>query len=129
MLLKWIRCEALNRNVFGHGQKVWAELRNVPGFLSQRGGWWHDTAHVIALWSGVDSHDLFHGTFHDELEAAQAGTYERADVRPDGADHFVRAQTEMWNPGMSTAPGFVGGVFGRHDNEFLVELEPDWEVL
>ncbi|MCP2202462.1 Antibiotic biosynthesis monooxygenase [Lentzea flava] len=42
------------------------------------------------------------------------------DVRPGREEHFVRAQSEVWNPGMEAAPGMTGGVFGRHGQEFLV---------
>ena len=87
---------------------------------------------------------------HDRIAAAQAGTYDTASVRvfshrldigagfqslgsaalvrlahcqvrPGRRDHFVGVQAEVWNPGMTAAPGMTGGVFAeRGDAEFLV---------
>lgn len=152
MLLKWIRCSADDPGAFARGQLAWAGLRGLPGFLGQRGGWSGD-AHVIALWSDVDSHARFVAGPHDALAAGQAGTYRHADVRlleaepfgkplgggevlrlahcrvrPDRVQHFRRMQTEVWNGGMAAAPGFVGGLFGCRDTtEFLVVSQ--WESV
>jgi hypothetical protein len=149
VLLNWIRCAVADRPAFGRGQLGWAGLRGVPGFLGQWGGWSGD-AHVVALWSSSDSHADFLAGPHDALAAGQVGTYSSADVRlfsaspiggsfggggvprlahcfvhADRVAHFRRVHREVWNPGMAGAPGFVGGVFGARDREFLVVTQ--WE--
>jgi heme-degrading monooxygenase HmoA len=117
MMIKWIRCRAVD----------------VDAFDSRR------------------DHQEFMTGAHNRLAAGQAGTYDRIDVRllahhldigsgfavdlPVGSvvrlahcqvkagrqEHFVRAQAEVWNPGMLAAPGMLGGVFARRgETEFLV---------
>ena len=45
----------------------------------------------------------------------------RCRVKAGRQEHFVRAQAEVWNPGMGAARGMRGGVFARGDGtEFLV---------
>jgi heme-degrading monooxygenase HmoA len=145
MLIKWVRCRVTGPSAFGRGQEGWGALADVPGFLGQWGGWSEPgVAHVVALWRSGDAHAAFLAGPHDRLAAAQAGTFDGIDVRlfdrelemdgpRDGAvvrlahchvhagreEHFVRAQSEVWTPGM-TAAGMRGGVFGRNAAEFLV---------
>ncbi|HEX8869648.1 MAG TPA: DUF4937 domain-containing protein [Lentzea sp.] len=145
MLIKWVRCRVTDASTFSRGQEGWRPLTDVPGFLGQWGGWSEPgVAHVVALWRSPDDHTAFLAGPHDRLAAAQTGTFDRIDVRlfdreldmggpRDGAvvrlahchvragreDHFVRAQSEVWTPGM-TAAGMRGGVFGRNGSEFLV---------
>ncbi len=88
---------------------------------------------------------------HDGIASAQAGTYHAIEVRlfrrlmeigerfPAGfagaslarlaychvkanrQAHFIAAQAEVWNPGMTSVPGMYGGMFGqRGEAEFLV---------
>ncbi|GIM93213.1 hypothetical protein Ato02nite_050060 [Paractinoplanes toevensis] len=90
------------------------------------------------------------GGGHDRIAAAQVGTCDEIRVRvldqilTVGADllvglsvasllrlahchvrehsqaHFVQAQAEVWNPGMTGAPGMCGGVFAQNgESEFL----------
>ncbi|MBO0839261.1 MAG: YdbC family protein [Sciscionella sp.] len=155
MLLKWIRCTVADRPAFDRGQRDWAGLRELPGFLGQRGGWATDgTANILALWSDVASYQRFMAAEHDELAAGQAGTIARTDVRlfqrrlpigqlPAGnghiggalrlahcmvranrIEHFIGVQSTVWNPGMNSTEGFVGGVFAqREELEFLVATQ------
>jgi hypothetical protein len=107
-------------------------------------------AHIVGCWADAAAYRAFMGEVHDGIAAAQAGTYGSAGVRvfarvldigagfavddaatvlrlaqchvrPGRRGHFVGAQAEVWNPGMTAAPGMLGGVFAdRDDDEFLV---------
>jgi heme-degrading monooxygenase HmoA len=88
---------------------------------------------------------------HDRIGAAQLNTYQAVDVllfehrldigerfpadfagaslvrlahchvKANRQAHFIRAQSEVWNPGMTGAPGMCRGVFAqRGETEFLV---------
>jgi len=86
VLVKWIRCGAVDRVDFDRGQRAWADLRGIPGFLGQRGGWSRregepDVAHIVALWADQNSHDAFMAGPHDAMAAAGEGTYGDIDVR------------------------------------------------
>lgn len=149
MLVKWVRCRVTDPDTFGRGQQGWAALAGVPGFLGQCGGWSRrrpDVAHVFAWWRSPDDHEAFLSGPHDRLAESQAGSYgdidvhlfgheltigagpgrgsavrlAHCDVRPGREEHFVRAQSEVWNPGMEAAPGMSGGLFCRQQREFLV---------
>jgi heme-degrading monooxygenase HmoA len=149
MLLKWVACRVADRAAFHRGQLAWAELTGVPGFLGQFGGWSRGEpglAHVFARWAGESAHRAFLNGPHDRIAAAQAGTYQAIDVRlfqelftingdcagtllrlahcqvRDGRqEHFMQAQTGVWNPGMAASPGMGGGVFAqRGASDFLV---------
>lgn len=107
--------------------------------------------HVFGCWADRPSHAAFMGRTHDRIAVAQAGTYDTIEVRlfehrmdigdPFPADftgasmlrlahchvkasrraHFIRAQAEVWNPGMAGAPGMLRGVFAQGGaDEFLV---------
>ncbi|MEV6348692.1 DUF4937 domain-containing protein [Actinoplanes sp. NPDC051851] len=145
MLIKWVTCDVVDRAAFGRGQLEWAALRGLPGFLGQCGGWGRQRAHVFGFWADEGAYRAFMEGAHDHLAKAQSGTFGAIDVRlfdsvldlgrGDGElirlahchvregrqEHFVRAQREVWNPGMTASPGMTGGAFGRHgDREFLV---------
>jgi heme-degrading monooxygenase HmoA len=149
VLIKWVRCRVTDREAFTRGQEGWKALAEVPGFLGQCGGWSRTragVAHVFAWWRSEDDHAAFLAGPHDGLAAGQAGSYgeigvrlfEReliigagpgvgnvvrlahCDVLAGREEHFVRAQSEVWNPGMEDAPGMLGGLFGRREREFLV---------
>jgi hypothetical protein len=108
-------------------------------------------AHVFGCWADQPSYERFMAETHDGIASAQAGTYDAIEVRlfehlmeigarfPAGfADaslarlaychvranrqaHFIGAQVEVWNPGMTRSPGMRGGMFGqRGEAEFLV---------
>ncbi|RJQ81013.1 DUF4937 domain-containing protein [Pseudonocardiaceae bacterium YIM PH 21723] len=110
-----------------------------------------DLAHVFAWWSTERDHREFMAGVHDGLAAGQVGTYGAIDVSrwehhldigsglpracPAGSvlrlahcrvrdgrqDHFIRAQADVWNPGMRAWPGMLGGLFaGRGRAEYLV---------
>lgn len=154
MMIKWVRCHAVDVDAFDRGQRAWSGLSGLPGFLGQCGGWSRrepGVAHVFAWWRSPRHHQEFMAGAHDDLAAGQAGTYDTIEVRrwqrhldigagwpagfPAGSvarlahcrvragrqDHFVRAQADVWNPGMLAAPGMRGGVFARRGRtEFLV---------
>jgi hypothetical protein len=108
-------------------------------------------AHIFGCWADMPSYRAFMGEAHDGLAGTQYGTYDSIEVRlfdhrldigagfaagdvhatllrlahchvrADRRAHFAQAQAEVWNPGMSTAPGMLGGTFAqRADGEFLV---------
>src|SRR6201996_2339765 len=110
-----------------------------------------EVAHVFACWADQASHDRFMTESHDTIAGDQTGTYGRIEVRlfrrlmdigecsetgsagaslmrlaycrvqADRQEHFVAAQAEVWNPGMTHAPGMCGGVFGQSgEADFLV---------
>jgi heme-degrading monooxygenase HmoA len=147
MLIKWVRCRVSEPVAFDVGQAAWGALADVPGFVGQWGGWGESGyAHVFALWRTAEDHEVFLAGPHDRMAEAQAGTFREIDVRlfereleigsgpgagsavrlahchvrPGREEHFVRAQAEVWNPGMAAVPGMNGGVFGRRGSEFLV---------
>ena len=149
MLIKWVRCRVTDRERFARGQEGWGALADVPGFLGQCGGWsgrQPGVAHVFAWWRSPEDHEIFLAGPHDGLAAAQTGSYGEIEVRlfereltvgagpgvgnvvrlahcnvlPGREGHFVRAQSEVWNPGMEDARGMGGGLFGRREREFLV---------
>jgi heme-degrading monooxygenase HmoA len=65
------------------------------------------------------------------LEAMAAGRVLRVAacrVKAEATHHFVRAQLDVWTPGMASAKGMLGGVFARkqdESNEYLVVTS--WE--
>jgi hypothetical protein len=108
-------------------------------------------AHVFGCWADQPSYERFMAETHDGIASAQAGTYDAIEVRlfehlmeigerfpADFADvslarlaychvranrqaHFMGAQAEVWNPGMTRSPGMRGGMFAqRGEAEFLV---------
>jgi hypothetical protein len=84
VLIKWVVCRAVDRDGFDRGQRGWAALAGRPGFLGQCGGWSRSDAtlaHVFARWADDDSYRRFMAGFHDELAAAQSGTYASVDAR------------------------------------------------
>lgn len=88
MLVKWITAKAPDRVAFSRGQQVWAELRGLPGFLGQCGGWSGSTAgvaQIFAFWRDPAPYRAFMDRAHDRLAARQAGTYH--DIRVRLFDH------------------------------------------
>lgn len=85
VLVKWVRCEAVDREGFARGQQAWAALRELPGFLGQHGGWSRhrggaESAHVIAFWSDADAYEQFMAGPHDTMAAGQVGTFRGIQV-------------------------------------------------
>ncbi|MER5500640.1 MULTISPECIES: YdbC family protein [unclassified Streptomyces] len=146
MLVKWIRCTVVDRRGFERGQRKWAELLGEPGFRGQGGGWSRerpDVAHVFAFWENRVFYDSFMARAHDDLAAAQSGTYSgiqvklfeyrfdvktgfeprftdadvvrvaHSKVREDRVEHFALMQERVWNPAMAGSPGMLRGVFGE----------------
>ncbi|MGW1547865.1 YdbC family protein [Streptomyces sp. NPDC002346] len=146
MLVKWIRCTVMDRRGFEHGQRKWVELLGEPGFRGQGGGWSRgrpEVAHVFAFWENRVFYDSFMARAHDQLAAAQSGTYSdiqvklfecRFDVKTgfephftdadvvrvahstvheDRVEHFALMQQRVWNPAMAGSPGMLRGVFGE----------------
>ncbi|MGC5345379.1 YdbC family protein [Streptomyces sp. DT171] len=146
MLVKWIRCTAVDRRGFERGQRKWAGLLGEPGFRGQGGGWSRerpDVAHVFAFWENRVFYDSFMARGHEQLAAAQSGTYKDAQVKlfeyrfdvktgfepvftdvdvvrvahsrvhEDRVEHFSLMQRQVWNPAMAGSPGMVRGAFGE----------------
>ncbi|WP_406455605.1 YdbC family protein [Streptomyces sp. NBC_00876] len=84
MLVKWIRCNVVDRRGFERGQRKWAGLLGEPGFRGQGGGWSRgrpEVAHVFAFWENRVFYDSFMARGHDALAAAQAGTCNDIQVK------------------------------------------------
>ena len=84
MLVKWVRCHVVDAAAFERGQRGWAALSGLPGFLGQCGGWSRrepGVAHVLACWRGAGEHAAFLRGAHDGIAAGQAGSYDRIEVR------------------------------------------------
>ena len=89
MLIKWVVCTVTDRPGFSTGQSGWGELRDLPGFLGQSGGWSRtgpDRAEIVACWQDDASYQAFMAGPHDRLAAAQSGTYDSIQVRLFEAD-------------------------------------------
>jgi hypothetical protein len=137
-------CRVADRAAFDRGQRAWAGLRGVPGFLGQGGGWGRrepGLAHVFGCWADRRSYEEFMAAEHDRMAPAQAGTYNeitvdvferRCDVGGPFPAGFADASVvrlahcrvhpaEVWNRAMIGAPGMLCGVLAKRDeSEFLV---------
>ncbi len=83
-MVKWITCWATDRAAFGLGQQAWAELRGVPGFLGQCGGWSRNTpgvAQILGFWGSRAGYERFMADAHDRIAAAQTGAFDEIRVR------------------------------------------------
>ena len=107
-------------------------------------------AQIVGFWSDSSSYQTFMDGAHDRIAAAQVGAFDRLRVRVFGRrldigpgfpvgfsgvsllrlahchvrerrqSHVVRAQAEVWNPGMAASDGMCGGVFAQGgESEFL----------
>ncbi|BBH67915.1 DUF4937 domain-containing protein [Actinoplanes sp. OR16] len=84
MLVKWITCRVTGRAAFDLGQRAWAQLHSVDGFLGQGGGWSRETpgvAQIFGFWSDPAAYQAFMDGAHDRIAAAQAGTFGDISVR------------------------------------------------
>lgn len=131
MLIKWVRCEVVDRAAFDLGQRGWGSLAELPGFLGQCGGWsGPGVAHVLAFWRSAEDHAAFLGGPHDELAETQRGSYGRIDVRlfdqePDGPGDGAVVRIEHREGVLALSwwrspPDDLGGE--------IVALEPGWAV-
>ncbi|NEE03119.1 DUF4937 domain-containing protein [Phytoactinopolyspora halotolerans] len=155
MLVKWFSCEVHDSVGFDLGQRAWGGMHaGRIGLLGQIGGWSRtreNRAHILACWTDQQRYDEFMAGAHDELAAAQRGTYGDVQtdlfyhvldiasplptqltaagavrlahcfVRAERTEHFVDVQQRVWNPGMESVPGMLGGGFSRSSpTEFLV---------
>lgn len=98
---------------------------------------------MFAFWENRVFYDSFMARAHDQLAAAQSGTYSdiqvklfecRFDVKTgfephftdadvvrvahstvheDRVEHFTLMQQRVWNPAMAGSPGMLRGVFGE----------------
>jgi hypothetical protein len=83
-LIKWIRCGVADAEAFDSGQRNWARLRGLPGFVGQGGGWSRrepGVAHVFGCWADRSSYERFMASEHDGIAVAQAGMYEIIETR------------------------------------------------
>jgi hypothetical protein len=89
MLIKWISCSvAISSEVgFSTAQSRWRQLKEVPGFIGQIGGWERTCtrliAHIFGFWSNSACYEKFMDELHDEIykETQQKGTYESIDIQ------------------------------------------------
>ena len=95
MFVKLIVCQVPEetRDRFTAGQRQWAALAGVDGFLGQVGGWQpskatpaddaaEHTAVIVGLWRDEDAYDHFMSDVHDSIFNAndQRGSYGAIDV-------------------------------------------------
>ena len=87
MLVKWIVCTVApdKRDLFSQAQAKWGDLRHVPGFLGQVGGWRvgdPSKACILALWENEELYKEFMEKHHDPIyeKTNQRGTYEGIKV-------------------------------------------------
>ena len=102
MLVKWIVCTVApeKRDLFSQAQAKWRDLRHVPGFLGQVGGWRvgnPSDACILALWENEELYKEFMENHHDPIyeKTNQRGTYEGIKV---------------------TVSRLVGGILCSHDH-------------
>jgi hypothetical protein len=71
---------------------------------------------------GIFDHRLDIGErFPADFAGASLVRLAHCHVRANRQAHFMRAQAEVWNPGMAEAPGMRSGVFAqRGESDFLV---------
>ncbi|GAB3127862.1 YdbC family protein [Streptomyces calidiresistens] len=84
MLVKWIRCNVVERTGFERGQRKWAGLLGEPGFRGQGGGWSRSdpgVAHIFCFWESRALYDSFMARSHARLASSQAGTHRDERVR------------------------------------------------
>jgi heme-degrading monooxygenase HmoA len=77
----------------------------------------------VSLWDGMDDIPGACADWSDRCHKAGLLRIARCTVRAGRDEHFVNMQRTHWNPGMASAPGMLGGVFGRAadaSNEYLV---------
>jgi heme-degrading monooxygenase HmoA len=87
MLLKWIVCTIVpaKRKLFSESQAKWGEVRHVPGFLGQLGGWNvkdPSEACILAFWENEERYKAFMEKHHDPIYETtnQRGTYDGIQV-------------------------------------------------
>lgn len=84
MLVKWIRCNVVDRRGFERGQRKWAGLLGEPGFRGRAAAGAvvePEVAHVFAFWENRVFYDSFMARGHDALAAAQSGTCNDIQVK------------------------------------------------
>ena len=98
MLIKLMTVRTTDPDAFHQAQLAWNQLRDVPGFLGQCGGWSRaeaGVAHLVACWSDRAGYDAFMAGPHDRIFGGQSRTYDSLEVhlvdaepawtvRPDG---------------------------------------------
>jgi heme-degrading monooxygenase HmoA len=82
MLLKWIVCSVPEKlqSTFSTAQEQWSELKHLPGFLGQIGGWDssdHLQAGILSCWQDEAAYQHFMQHTHDSIvqQSQQKGTY------------------------------------------------------
>lgn len=77
----------------------------------------------VSLWEHADEISGECTNWGDRCGQARVMRIARCAVRAGREKHFTERQRSCWNPGMASAPGMLGGVFGRAasgSNEYLV---------
>ncbi|AWB45553.1 hypothetical protein DCC85_15985 [Paenibacillus sp. CAA11] len=154
MYFKWVECnvEIAKEDVFLTSQSKWRLLANVPGFVTQFGGWERTNsflkAHIFGIWRDVNSYNKFMDEFHDEIfkQTQQDGTYESLEIRfgevAENTEHFDlesidrivaefrenKAFYQMYNTGTLVSKGEVFMINGINNRTLNIELEPVWSV-
>lgn len=87
MLLKWIVCTIApeKRELFSESQAKWEDVRHVPGFLGQLGGWNvkdPSEACILAFWENEEMYKEFMEKHHDPIyeKTNQRGTFDAIKV-------------------------------------------------
>jgi Domain of unknown function (DUF4937 len=71
MILKHVVCTVapMHREAFSNGQLVWAQLRQIPGFIAQFGSFAKSEAQLFGLWTSHESYNAFMAQWHDRIES------------------------------------------------------------
>jgi hypothetical protein len=84
MLLKAIRCQISpeEQAKFAEGQQRWAALAELPGFISQQGGWNDNDAWVFGWWQDWQHYSAFMAEQHDPIYAQtqQAASIQKSEI-------------------------------------------------
>lgn len=128
MLIKWIVCtvEAEARQAFSISQAGWGDLREVPGFIGQIGGWEKGDspdACIVAFWKDEMTYKNFMENYHDRIyeNNGQKGTYRAISVK---------LSSESWE--RSAVETLITSAISEGQLEWenrTILLESSWNVL
>jgi hypothetical protein len=84
MLIKLMTVRTADPDAFHRAQLAWDQLRDVPGFLGQDGGWSRDeagVAHIVGCWQDRASYDAFMAGPHDRILGGRPRAYDSIEVQ------------------------------------------------
>ena len=94
MLLKAIQCQVAPefRSEFSNGQRAWAGVSELKGFMGQLGGWHEDTAWITCWWESWEDYSIFMEQRHDQLYEAngQKGAIQESSI------NFWESMPKAW---------------------------------